>query len=102
MTFLFNYDALVSSLHAARTLQMMLYSGFFFGVGLLLFNHDRKKWALVWQLIGLAAAGLNALGALFSGLWPGAVVAVVVLAVELWLMKGCWHSEWTRLQNSGK
>ena len=78
---------------------MMLYSGFFFGVGLLLFNHDRKKWALVWQFIGLAAAVLNALGGSFSGLWSGAVVAVVVLPVELWLMKGCWHSEWKGLQS---
>lgn len=102
MTSFLTYDALMSSLHAAGTLQMLLYSGFFFGVGLLLFNHDRKKWALVWQLIGLAAAGLNAIGALFSRLWPGAIVAGLVLAVELWLMRGCWHSEWKELQNGGK
>jgi hypothetical protein len=102
MTSFLNHDALVSSLHASRTLQMLLYSGFFFGAGLLLFNHDRKKWALVWQFIGLAAVALNAIGALSSGLWPGATIAAIVLALELWLMKGCWHSELKGLQNSQK
>ncbi len=98
MTFPFSYDALSGSLRAARTLEMVIYSGFFFGVGLLLFNHDRKKWALIWQIIGLAAAGLNMLGSLFSGLWIGAIVAGLVVAVEGWLMKGCWSSEWRGLR----
>ncbi len=93
MTLPFSYDAVASSLRAARTLQMVLYSGLFFGVGLLLFNNDRKKWAVVWQSIGVAAAGLNMFGALLAGLWVGAIVAAIVSIVEGWLMKGCWGSE---------
>jgi hypothetical protein len=93
---------LIDSLRSARTLQMVVYSGFFFGVGMILFNHGRRKWAFLWQLIGLAAAALNALGGLFSKLWLGAAVSTVVLAIDLWLMSDCWQSELQELRTRKK
>ena len=95
-------EALIDSLRSARTLQMLVYSGFFFGVGMILFTHGRRKWAFLWQLIGLAAVGLNTIGALFSGLWLGAAISFVVLAVELWLMSDCWRSELQELRSGKK
>lgn len=95
-------EALIDSLRSDRTLQMLVYSGFFFGIGMILFTHGRRKWAFVWQLIGLAAVGLNTIGALFSKLWLGATISSVVLAVELWLMSDCWHSELEELRTGKK
>lgn len=88
-----NYESVSHNLIASRTLWALLFSAFFFGGGIVLLGQNRRKGALIWQIIGVAALAINALGSLLQKLWLGALVAAVVLCAEIWIMRGCWKTE---------